>query len=69
MTKLFVVCIKTIIHHDCKAFHKGHVYVSDKRKETYHLTSDIDDVPEAFPKNYFRQHFRVIFPVMEEELK
>jgi hypothetical protein len=74
-TQLFVLCTKEIKHHSKVAFHKGHVYVADltfsksslaspKANEIYSMSGE-DNSQECFPKMYFKENFKVIFPVME----
>ena len=66
MVRLFVLCVKSILHHNQIAFEKGHVYICAKTDNNYMLTSE-DDSHEAFPKDYFDAHFEVIFPVMDHD--
>jgi hypothetical protein len=63
--ELFILCIKEIQHHRKIAFHKGHTYICNYSSgKKFFLIGD-DDSRETFPKEYFDEHFRIIFPVME----
>ena len=62
--QLFVLCTKNIKQHEHIAFRRGHVYVANYTKDIYVITSE-QDSNESFPKSYFEDNFKAIFPVME----
>jgi hypothetical protein len=67
-TKLFVLCKRVIKHHGKIAFHRNHTFVAVKSGTSYKIMSELDSM-EIFPRDYFNEHFIVIFPVMEDPLK
>ena len=69
--KNFAVCTKSITLHNKTAFHRGHVYVVDRKVTrmpldesnfNFNLTSEQDNA-ESFPHEYFNEHFSLMNPL------
>jgi hypothetical protein len=66
-TRFFAVCTKEIRRYNKISFHKGHVYMPEIKGDEISITGDSDDCLEIFPKDYFKEYFVIIFPVMPED--